>query len=126
VVKEKECLECKRPFPVSSMIRGSKTNPYGDKVSIGYLCRRCYKNRVERRSKILLFFTFFSGIIGVFFFGLIGYMYLFVKSLLADQFISTVNTFLLLGFLFILFSTFLFYLRYKELSRMRKQIRSLG
>ncbi|MHA2157192.1 MAG: hypothetical protein ACXABU_17755, partial [Candidatus Hodarchaeales archaeon] len=118
MAKEKECLECKQYFPVFSMIRGSKTNPYGDKISSGYLCKRCYRNRVERRSKILLFFTFFSGILGIFFFSLIGYMYLFVRNLVADQFISTVDTFLFIGFLFILFSAVLYYLRHKELSRM--------
>ncbi|PWI48915.1 hypothetical protein CEE45_04080 [Candidatus Heimdallarchaeota archaeon B3_Heim] len=107
------------------MIRGVKTNQYGDKEKYGYLCGRCYRNSVEKRSKILLFFTVGSGVIGFIFFSLILYMYLFVKTLLADQFISTVETFSSLGIIFILFSLVLFYMRHKELSKMRKQIKTL-
>jgi len=60
--QEKECLECKNPFPQNLMIRSTKTNPYGDKVQEGYLCRTCFRKRVENRTKILLAAAFSFGL----------------------------------------------------------------
>ncbi|MHA1978527.1 MAG: hypothetical protein ACW98F_04360 [Candidatus Hodarchaeales archaeon] len=124
-MQEKACIECKRLFSTSKMIGGTKTNAYGDKVTHGYFCKTCFRKRIQGKSKILLAGSIGAGIISLFFFGLTGYMYFFVKSLMKDAFITTVETFNLLGFLFLAFAAVMYYLRYKELTKMRNQIRKL-
>ena len=105
------------------MIAGTNTNAYGDKIIHGYFCRTCYRNKIQAKSKILLGASLGAGIIALFSFGLTGYMYLFVKTLVKSDFITTVETFNFLGFLFLIFAITIYYLRYKELAKMRKLIR---
>ena len=107
------------------MIKSSKTNMYGDKEIHGYICPSCYRKRVERRSFILLSGTFISGAIGLFFFGLVIYIYLFVKVLLEEDFFVSIETFTQLGIFFIFFALIMAYIRRRELTKMRKNLRSL-
>ena len=122
---EKECLECNLHFPTPNLIRGTKSNAYGDKVRYGYLCKNCYRKRVKKRSVILLGFSVGSLILAFISFGLSIYLYLFVTHLLADQFFSTIETFNTLGLIFIIFSLSMIYIRYRELNKMREKLRSL-
>jgi biotin transporter BioY len=108
------------------MIRGSKTNPYGDKEIYGYFCKTCYRKRVNKRSKLLLWGSIGLSGLGVFFLGLTVYMYIFIRSLLEDQFLSSVATFSQLGIVLIFFGLVMLYVRYRELKKMKKRLRNIS
>ena len=122
--EEKSCLECKQHFPRTQMIRGSKNNPYGDKEIRGYLCQSCYRKRVERRSLILLGSAIISLFFGFLSLGIAVYTYWFVKSLLAEEFFRIIETFLLVGVVFLVIAAVMVYLRHRELLKMKKKFRS--
>ena len=107
------------------MIKSSQSNPYGDKEVYGYLCQRCYRKRVEKRSLILIGSAIFSTLIGIFFLCLVIYTQLFVKGLIAEQFFMTIETYTQLGAIFIIFALILVYIRHRERVKMRKKLRSL-
>jgi len=77
--REKTCLECGRIFTTDQMIRGKKTNDYGDKTVLGWLCRSCFNKRVARRTRILSFGAIFFASLGV-----ILYVALFWFRLIAE------------------------------------------
>ncbi len=122
---EKVCLECNIRFPISNLIRGTRSNAYGDKVAYGYLCKNCYRKRVKKRSLILLGCSIGLLTLALISFGLSIFVYLFVTGLLAEQFFSTIETFIQLGLIFTLFSIIMLYIRYRELNKMREKIRML-
>ena len=122
---EKACLECNLHFPTSSLIRGTKSNAYGDKVMYGYLCKNCNRKGVKKRSLILLGFSVGLLTLALISFGLSIFVYLFVTDLLAEQFFSTIETFIQLGLIFTLFSIIMLYIRYRELNKIREKIRIL-
>ena len=122
---EKECLECNARFSISTLIRGTKANAYGDKIKYGYICKKCYRKRVTRRSSILLGFCVGLIIFTLISFSLSIYIYLFVTDLLAEEFFNTIETLNLLGLIFATFSIIIYYIRYRELNNMREKIRSL-
>jgi predicted permease len=105
------------------MIKGTKSNPYGDKTYSGHYCRNCYKKRVQRRSKILLGFSLGLIVLTIIFLGLSFYFYLFVTGLLAEQYFSTVELFFQMGVVFFVFALVMMYIRSREIMKMKKKIR---
>ena len=126
MTQEKTCLICKNKYQQSSMIRGSKTNPYGDKETFGYLCTTCYRKRITRRSKLLLWGSIGLVGLGLFFLGLTIYMYMFVRTLLEEQFLVSVDTYTQLGVVLIVLGLIMLYVRYRELEKMRNTLRKIG
>jgi nitrate reductase gamma subunit len=106
------------------MIRGTKTNSYGDKTQKGYLCRACYRNRVEKRSLILFISTIVFGILSVILFLVIP-LYLLVAQVYDEEsFTSVIETYVLWGALMAIFGLFMFLFRRRELINMKKVLES--
>jgi len=106
------------------MIKGTKSNSYGDKTILGFICRSCYRKRVRRRSKILLGFSIGLFLMSAISFVFSIFVYLFVTDLLEEQYFSTIEIFLQLGIIFTGFALLMFYIRYRELTKMREKIRT--
>lgn len=125
LAQEKACLECKQSFPIVTMIKGTKSNPYGDKTYSGHFCRSCYKKRVQRRSKILLGFSLGLTLLAIISFGVSFYFFLFVTGLLAEQYFGTLELFFQIGVIFIVFALVMIYIRSRELNKMKEKIRTI-
>jgi ABC-type bacteriocin/lantibiotic exporter with double-glycine peptidase domain len=106
-----------------TMIKGTKSNPYGDKTYSGHYCRNCYKNRVKRRSKILLGFSLGLLVLSIVSFGLSFFVNLFVTDLLEEQYFSILELFFQMGVIFIVFALVMTYIRSREIKKMKEKIR---
>ncbi len=122
--QDRQCLICGVRFPISSMIRGTKTNSYGDKTQKGYLCRACYRNRVEKRSVILFFSTITFGILSVLLFLVIPLFLLVTQVYDEDSFTYVIETYVLWGSLMGVFGLFMFLFRRRELINLKKVLES--
>lgn len=122
--QDRQCLVCGVRFPINSMIRGTKTNSYGDKTQKGYLCRACYRNRVEKRSLILFISTIAFGILSVILFLVIPLYLLVAQVYEEDFFTSVIETYVLWGVLMAIFGLFMFLFRRRELNYMKKLLES--
>ncbi len=103
------------------MVRGTKTNEYGDKETSGFLCKACYKQRIEKRSKILLYGALGLSLIGILLFLTIPFYFFTAEIILEVEFLQITESFIFGGILFELFGLSLLGFRYFEL----KQIKSL-
>ena len=121
--QEKVCLECKLSFPILTMIKGTKSNPYGDKTYSGHFCLNCVKNRARRRSKILLGFSLGLTVLAIILFGLSLFINFYVSGLLAEQYFSTLELFLQMGIIFLVFALVMMYIRSRETKKMKAKIR---
>ncbi|MFX0086028.1 MAG: hypothetical protein ACFFAU_10150 [Candidatus Hodarchaeota archaeon] len=120
--QERLCLECDRIYPQNSMIRGTKTNSYGDKVLKGYLCLSCFRKRVEKRSVILLIagITFF--ILSVLLFLTIPLYLLVTQVYIEENFTNILGTYLSWGGLMAIFGIIMLLVRRREFKKMEKQL----
>ena len=121
--QERSCLECNRVFPQNSMIRGTKTNSYGDKVLKGYLCRSCFRIRVEKRSKILLLAGICFAILSIILFLTIPLYLLVTQVYIEENFTSIIGTYLSWGGLMAIFGIMMLLVRKREYKKMEKQLK---
>ena len=122
MVQEQSCLICDRMFPSNSMVRGIKTNSYGDKIQKGFLCSSCYRKRVEKRSLILLGAAIVFVLMSVGLLLIIPLFFLVTQLYDEQNFKFIIETFLFWGVLMALFGIFMFLIRRKELKRMEKTL----
>lgn len=121
--QERSCLECDRVFLQNSMFRGTKTNPYGDKVLKGYICRSCFRRRVEKRSMILLIAGIGFAILSVILFLAIP-MYLLVTQVYIEEKVRyIIGTYISWGGLMAIFGVVMLLIRRREYRNMEKQLR---
>lgn len=105
------------------MIRGTKTNSYGDKVLKGYLCLSCFRKRVEKRSMILLIagITFF--ILSVLLFLTIPLYLLVTQVYIEEKFTNILGTYLSWGGLMAIFGIIMLLVRRREFKKMEKKLK---
>lgn len=118
MTRERLCLECGESFSSNNMVRGTKTNEYGDKEISGFLCKACHKQRIKKRSKILLYGALSLNLIGILLFLTIPFYYFTAEIILEVEFQQIIESFTLWGILFELFGFSLLGFRYLELKQM--------
>lgn len=116
--REVSCLECGKVFLRDQMIKGTKTNEYGDQEVTGYICKPCYQKRIEKRSKILLFGALSFCILGIILFLTIPFYYFTAEIILEVEFRMVVESFSLWGLILEVFGVGLYIVRYYELRRL--------
>lgn len=116
--REKSCLECNKTFPQNLMIRSTKSNPYGDKVQEGHLCRTCFRKRIESRTKILLIAAFGFGLLSLLLFLTIPLYFLVAQVLIEENVRYVTETFLSSGLIMAIIAIIMILVRKRELNKM--------
>ena len=122
--QEKPCLECNRTFPKEIMIPSTKTNSYGDKIQKGYLCRACFRKRVENRSKILLVAAIGFGLFSLILILIIPLYLLVIQLYIEENFRYIIETYLSWAALMAIISFIMYYVRKREFKKMEMLLKS--
>ena len=122
--QERLCLECDKSFPRNKMIKGTKTNSYGDQIQEGYLCQTCFRRRVENRSRIFLLATAGFGILSLLLFLTIPLYLLVVQVYIEENVKYITETFLSSGVIMAIIAIIMFLVRKRELKKMESELLS--
>ena len=115
--QEKPCLECNRISPKEIMIPSTKTNSYGDEIQNGYLCRACFRKRVENRSKILLAASIGFGLFSLILILIIPLYLLVIQLYIEENFRYIIETYLSWAALMAIISFIMYYVRKREFNK---------
>ncbi|MHA1974064.1 MAG: hypothetical protein ACTSW1_13785 [Candidatus Hodarchaeales archaeon] len=115
--REKVCLECGHTFTTDLMVRGRKTNDYGDKSVSGWLCRSCFKKRIAKRTRILSFGAILFVSLGVILFIALFWFRLTAEGYSEFDLTGITEIYIIWGSIMLLIGLTFYILRNKERSK---------